>query len=138
MKMRDLSSSSLGNILEWFDFGLYIYLAPLLGRHFFPAASLQTTTFEALAIFAAGFICRPLGGIFFGFLGDRFGRVMSLRLSILMITLTMIVLGCLRVWFGLPGHEGVSPSDRANGANRLERSCLGRRSSKALFATDSR
>ena len=95
MKMRDLSSSSLGNILEWFDFGLYIYLAPLLGRHFFPAASLQTTTFEALAIFAAGFICRPLGGIFFGFLGDRFGRVMSLRLSILMITLTMILLGCL-------------------------------------------
>ncbi len=95
MKMRDLSASSLGNILEWFDFGLYIYLAPLLGRHFFPAANIQTTTFEALAVFAAGFICRPLGGIFFGFLGDRFGRVLSLRLSILMITLTMILVGCL-------------------------------------------
>jgi MHS family proline/betaine transporter-like MFS transporter len=95
MKMRDLTGSSLGNILEWFDFGLYIYLAPLLGRHFFPAASTQTTAFEALAVFAAGFICRPLGGIFFGFLGDRFGRVLSLRLSILMITITMILVGCL-------------------------------------------
>lgn len=95
MKMRDLGASSLGNILEWFDFGLYIYLAPLLGRHFFPAASAQTTTFEALAVFAAGFVCRPLGGIFFGFLGDRYGRVLSLRLSILMITLTMMLVGCL-------------------------------------------
>jgi len=85
MKISDLSTASLGNILEWFDFGLYIYLAPLLGRYFFPAANAQASTFEALAVFAAGFICRPLGGIFFGFLGDRFGRVFSLRLSILMM-----------------------------------------------------
>lgn len=95
MKMRDLSASSMGNILEWFDFGLYIYLAPLLSRHFFPAASVQKTTLEVLTVFSAGFICRPLGGIFFGFLGDRFGRALSLRLSILMITLTMILIGCL-------------------------------------------
>lgn len=95
MRTRDLTASSIGNILEWFDFGLYIYLAPLLGRLFFPASTPETSTFEALAVFAAGFICRPLGGILFGFLGDRYGRVFSLRFSILTITATMALIGLL-------------------------------------------
>lgn len=92
--IKDLSACSAGNILEWLDFGLFIYLAPILGQHFF-ASHGQSATLEVLAVFAIGFICRPLGSILFGFLGDRYGRVFSLRLSILSITLTMVIMGCL-------------------------------------------
>lgn len=100
--IKDLGACSAGNILEWLDFGLFIYLAPLLGQHFF-ASHGQNVTLEVLAVFAIGFICRPLGSILFGFLGDRYGRVFSLRLSILSITLTMVFIGCL------PSYHSIGP-----------------------------
>lgn len=95
MGKANLSAGSLGNILEWLDFGLFIYLAPVLAKQFFPSDNIQTSYLEVLAVFAAGFICRPLGSILFGFIGDRFGRVLSLRLSILTITLTILLFGLL-------------------------------------------
>ncbi|MSP52723.1 MAG: MFS transporter [Gammaproteobacteria bacterium] len=95
MGKANLSAGSLGNILEWLDFGLFIYLAPVLAKQFFPTDNIQTSYLEVLAVFAAGFICRPLGSILFGFLGDRYGRVVSLRLSILAITLTILFFGLL-------------------------------------------
>lgn len=95
MSLRTLTAGSIGNILEWLDFGLFIYLAPILGQHFFPSHNPQTASIEVLAVFAIGFICRPLGSIFFGFLGDRYGRVLSLRIAILMITLTIVLFGLL-------------------------------------------
>lgn len=100
MRLKDLCACSAGNILEWLDFGLFIYLAPVLGQHFF-AAHGQTATLEALGVFAVGFICRPLGSVVFGFLGDRYGRAFSLRLSILGITLTMVLIGCLPSYHSL-------------------------------------
>ena len=95
MLKSNLSAGSLGNILEWLDFGLFIYLAPILAKQFFPSHDIQTSYLEVLAVFAAGFICRPLGSILFGFIGDRFGRVLSLRLSILTITMTILLFGLL-------------------------------------------
>lgn len=95
MKIKQLLFSSLGNVLEWFDFGLFIYFAPILGQTFFPTATLRNATFIAFTIFAGGFICRPLGGIFFGHLGDRFGRSRALRLSILTISFSTLLIGLL-------------------------------------------
>jgi MHS family proline/betaine transporter-like MFS transporter len=95
MLKRNLSAGSIGNILEWLDFGLFIYLTPVLAKLFFPANNPQTAYLELLAVFAAGFICRPLGSILFGFIGDRFGRAYSLRLSILTITVTILLFGLL-------------------------------------------
>lgn len=95
MKLKNLLASSLGNILEWFDFGFFIFMAPILGKQFFPVHDTNSATLAAFGVFAAGFICRPLGGILFGHLGDRNGRSTTLRLSILMITIITLLIGIL-------------------------------------------
>ena len=95
MKLSQIIAPSLGNVLEWFDFGLFIYLAPILGKKFFPAQDQNTATLAAFGVFAAGFICRPLGGIVFGYYGDKFGRVSALRFSIFSITLSTFLVSFL-------------------------------------------
>jgi MHS family proline/betaine transporter-like MFS transporter len=87
--------SSLGNTIEWFDFGLFIIMAPIIGAKFFPEASASSATLNALIVFAAGFLCRPLGGIFFGYFGDTRGRAKTLRISILIITISTFLVGII-------------------------------------------
>lgn len=95
MKLNQITSSSLGNILEWLDFGLFIFLAPIIGEQFFPVDNLTLAEIAAFGVFAAGFICRPLGGLLFGHFGDKIGRAKPLRLSILIITTTTFFVGIL-------------------------------------------
>jgi MHS family proline/betaine transporter-like MFS transporter len=95
MKIRGILAGSLGNILEWYDFGLLIYLTPIFAQLFFPSVDKQAATLEVFGIFAVGFICRPIGAILFGHLGDRVGRSKTLRLSILLITLPTLCVGLL-------------------------------------------
>lgn len=92
---KQIIISSLGNTIEWFDFGLFIFMAPIIGAKFFPQGSASTTTLEALIVFAAGFICRPLGGIFFGYFGDTHGRKGTLRISVLIITISTLLIGIM-------------------------------------------
>jgi MHS family proline/betaine transporter-like MFS transporter len=92
---KEILISSLGNTIEWFDFGLFIYMAPIIGAKFFPQASAGNATIEALIVFAAGFLCRPLGGIFFGYFGDTRGRAKTLRVSILIITISTFLVGVI-------------------------------------------
>lgn len=94
-RRSDLLSSSLGNVLEWFDFALFIFFAPIIGEHFFPVHSPASAAIAAFAVFAGGFLCRPLGGIVFGHFGDRYGRVRVLRASIALITLATLLTGLL-------------------------------------------
>ena len=68
-------------------------MAPIVGAKFFPQASAGNATIEALIVFAAGFLCRPLGGIFFGYFGDTRGRAKTLRISILIITISTVLVG---------------------------------------------
>lgn len=103
MKIKYIAASSLGNLLEWLDFGLFVYLAALIGEQFFPTANSQTAAIAAFGVFAAGSICRPLGGIVFGHLGDRLGRVVALRWSIFLITLTTLLIGLLPTY----SHVGI-------------------------------
>ena len=95
MNVRTLATVSLGNILEWFDFALFVYLAPMMGAYFFPAHDPVYASMMAFAVFAAGFICRPLGGIVFGQLGDRLGRAKTLTISILTISCSTGMVGLL-------------------------------------------
>lgn len=95
MIKKEIVISSLGNTIEWFDFGLFIFMAPIIGAHFFPQASAGNATIEALIVFAAGFLCRPLGGIFFGYFGDTRGRAKTLRVSILIITISTVLVGVI-------------------------------------------
>lgn len=93
--LAPLLSSSLGNILEWYDFGLFAIFSALISRLFFPTSDPQASLLATVTIFAIGFLCRPIGALIFGYLGDKAGRARTLRLSILMITLPTIAIGCL-------------------------------------------
>ncbi|MGB8183224.1 MAG: MFS transporter [Stellaceae bacterium] len=77
-----LAAGGIGNLLEWYDFGLYGYLAPVLGRLFFPSHDAMASLIGAYAGFAVGFAMRPIGGAVLGHLGDRFGRRFVLLLSV--------------------------------------------------------
>ncbi len=95
MQKKQVLTTSLGNTLEWFDFGLFIFMAPIIGAKFFPQHDGITNTIDALMVFAAGFICRPLGGILFGHMGDTRGRAQTLRLAVLLIAVSTLLVGIL-------------------------------------------
>jgi MFS transporter, MHS family, proline/betaine transporter len=93
--LSSILSSSLGNILEWYDFGLFTIFSPLFSRIFFPNSEPNTALIATFSIFAVGFICRPIGSLLFGYFGDTIGRAKTLRFSILMISLPTLLIGCL-------------------------------------------
>lgn len=95
IKKSELITASLGNTLEWLDFGLFLFMAPLIGAQFFPHQTSSLSTLDALVVFAAGFICRPLGGVLFGHFGDTIGRAKTLRITILIITLSTFLVGIM-------------------------------------------
>ena len=88
-------SSSLGNILEWYDFGLFTIFSTLFSKLFFPTENPQTALIATIGIFSIGFLCRPIGALLFGYLGDKRGRANTLRLSVLMITLPTLLISFL-------------------------------------------
>ena len=93
--LSSILSCSLGNILEWYDFGLFTIFSSLFSRLFFPAQDPATAMIATFSIFAIGFFCRPLGALIFGYLGDRIGRAKTLRWSILVIALPTLLIGIL-------------------------------------------
>ena len=95
MRIRSILASSFGNIMEWYDFGLFIYLAPIFAQLFFPTQDKQVALLSAYGVFALGFLSRPLGAILLGHFGDRIGRIKTLRASILLISIPTLLVGCL-------------------------------------------
>ena len=69
---KAITAASLGNAMEWFDFGVYGFVAYALGKVFFPGADPSVQMVAALATFSVPFLIRPLGGLFFGMLGDKY------------------------------------------------------------------
>jgi MHS family proline/betaine transporter-like MFS transporter len=92
---KSILSSGIGNLLEWYDFGLYAIYAPLFSRLFFPNKDPQVALIFTFGVLAIGFLCRPIGALIFGYMGDRQGRAKTLRLSILMISLPTLIIGFL-------------------------------------------
>ncbi len=94
MKQNQILLSAIsGNILEYYDFTVYTVFITVIGKVFFPEASALSQTLSALAIFAVGFITRPIGGILFGYIADSFGRRISLILSMLGMTIPTFCIG---------------------------------------------
>ncbi|WP_329523458.1 MFS transporter [Streptomyces jietaisiensis] len=92
---RAVGASALGNCMEWFDFGVYSYLAATLGKVFFPGASPGAQLISSFATFAAAFVVRPLGGLVFGPLGDRLGRQKVLATTMIMMAIGTFVIGII-------------------------------------------
>ncbi len=91
---RSVLFSSIGEVVEWFDFMVYLSLAPVLARVFFAADS-RSSLLVTLGIFAAAFLARPIGAVFFGQLGDRVGRKRALVISSLLMAVTKLIEGLL-------------------------------------------
>ncbi len=92
---RALRAAVVGNALEWYDFAIYGYLAPVIGRLFFPSDDAWASLLAAFGVFAAGYLARPLGGALFGHIGDRVGRKTSLVISILAMGAATVAIGFL-------------------------------------------
>ncbi|MEV2216063.1 MFS transporter [Streptomyces sp. NPDC050997] len=92
---RAVGASALGNCMEWFDFGVYSYLAATLGKVFFPGASPAAQVISSFATFAAAFVVRPLGGLIFGPLGDRVGRQKVLATTMIMMAVGTFAIGLI-------------------------------------------
>ncbi|WP_419998250.1 glycine betaine/L-proline transporter ProP [Streptomyces boninensis] len=95
---RAVKATMLGNAMEWYDFGVYAYLAVIIGKVFFPSGNDTAQTLSSLATFAAAFLVRPLGGMFFGPLGDRIGRKKILALTMIMMSMATFAIGVLPTW----------------------------------------
>lgn len=88
-------AAGIGHFVEWFDFGLYGTLAAAIAVNFFNAGDPRTALLSSFAVFAAGFIVRPLGGIFWGNVGDRVGRKTTLATVVLLTAGATFVMGFL-------------------------------------------
>lgn len=89
---RGILGLGLGNTLEWYDWMIFGLLSSYIGPHFFPSADPVTSTLDTLALFAVGFLFRPLGGVVLGTFADRIGRRKIMMLSITMMAISTLVI----------------------------------------------
>jgi MFS transporter, MHS family, proline/betaine transporter len=99
---RTLSLAALGGALEFYDFVVYVFFAPVLGQLFFPAAMPDwLRMLQTFGIFAAGYLARPLGGILIGHFGDLLGRKRMFTLSIFLMAVPTLAIGLLPTYAGI-------------------------------------
>lgn len=92
---RSAQFGTLGAAMEWYDFTLYVFLAPVISRLFFPAGSTIDSLLATFGVFAAGYLMRPLGAAVLGNLGDTRGRKLALGISIVLMAAGMLLIGLL-------------------------------------------
>lgn len=90
-----MASSAIGHFVEWFDFAVYAYAAPVIATQFFPEFDPAAALLSTFAVYAVGFIARPVGGFLLGALGDKFGRKNILALVILLMGVSTTLIGLL-------------------------------------------
>jgi MFS family permease len=88
-------ASSTGTVFEWYDFYLYATLAPFFAALFFPKGNDTAALLSAFATYAAGFLVRPFGAIFFGRLGDMIGRKYTFLVTMLVMGVSTFAVGLL-------------------------------------------
>ncbi len=95
MVRRAVKAAALGNAMEWFDFGVYSYIAVTLGKVFFPSGDPTAQLLSTFGAFAAAFLVRPVGGMVFGPLGDRVGRQKILAITMIMMAAGTFAIGLI-------------------------------------------
>ena len=93
---KTLSLAALGGALEFYDFIIFVFFAPAIGQLFFPQSIPDwLRQLQTFAIFAAGYLARPLGGIVMAHFGDLLGRKRMFTLSVLLMSLPTLLMGVL-------------------------------------------
>ncbi len=100
-RLKAIFIGSIGNLVEWYDFYAYTAFALYFAAAFFPNSDVLSQQLNAAAIFAAGFLARPLGGWLFGHLADRWGRRPALTLSVAMMSVGSLMIAVT------PGFAGI-------------------------------
>jgi MFS transporter, MHS family, proline/betaine transporter len=92
---RAISAAVIGNVLEWYDFAVYAYVAAIIARKFFPTQDEVTALLSTFLTFGLGFVARPVGGIVIGRMGDTHGRKAALLLTIFLMAVGTFLIGIL-------------------------------------------
>ena len=92
---RTVLAGAIGNVLEWYDFALFGYFAPVLSSLFFPSSDPSLSLIATFSVFAVGFLARPLGAIVFGYFGDTKGRRDALAWSVIVMAIPTSLVGVL-------------------------------------------
>ncbi|MFI6873083.1 glycine betaine/L-proline transporter ProP [Streptomyces sp. NPDC050400] len=92
---RAVKAASLGNAMEWFDFGIYSYLAVTIGHVFFPSGNDTVQLISSFATFAVSFLVRPIGGMVFGPMGDKIGRKKVLAMTMILMAVGTFAIGLI-------------------------------------------
>ena len=100
-RVKNVVAGCVGNVLEWYDFALYGFFAPVIAKLFFPSDNQITGLLATFGIFAVGFLMRPVGSVIFGILGDKLGRKKALEISVVMMAVPTTLIGVL------PTYESV-------------------------------
>lgn len=90
---RAIVAGVAGNLMEWYDFAIYGYMVPVISVLFFPSEDPVASIIATFSAFAAGYFARPVGGIIFGYIGDRYGRKLVLVLSVSLMGLSTFSMG---------------------------------------------
>ncbi len=85
----------LGGSVEWYSFAIYGFLTSVIGKHFFPSGDSLQTAIATLGAFAIGLLSRPLGAVFFSYIGEKYSQKISFSLSIYMMAISTCLIGCL-------------------------------------------
>jgi MFS family permease len=93
--MKVITASSVGTLIEWYDFYIYGAMAPIIANQFFPSGNPTAAFLAALATFAAGFVVRPFGALVFGRLGDLIGRKYTFLLTLLLMGMSTFGIGLI-------------------------------------------
>ncbi|MCA0201429.1 MAG: MFS transporter [Proteobacteria bacterium] len=99
---RTIAASAIGNATEWFDYGIYTYGVVYISGALFPGSTAEATLF-ALATFAISFLVRPLGGLVWGPIGDRYGRKSVLAATILLMAGATFCIGLIPAYDTIGG-----------------------------------
>ena len=94
-KRKTLLAGAIGNVLEWYDFALYGYFAPVIASLFFPSAEPSISLVSVFGVFAIGFLARPFGALLFGYWGDTIGWRNALAWSVLLMAIPTCLVGIL-------------------------------------------
>jgi MFS family permease len=90
-----ITASAVGTLIEWYDFYIFGSLAVLIGKKLFPPDAGASALINTLAIFAAGFIVRPFGALFFGRIGDLVGRKYTFLLTLVLMGTSTFLIGLI-------------------------------------------